>query len=196
MENVNSMVFYASFYEAIKGLSEQDQLGIYNAIFTYVFTGEELELSGVPKSIFTLIQPQIVASANRYSKKSNAGAPLGNQNARKKEAKKLVSYTNLIEEFIDKITLYNDIPQSDCDRIAELINKWLEVRDLKKCAMTEESLRLNIKKIPQAACESCMDIIPYLEEVIRRGYPTIYSIKNKYEEERELGIVNSMFGVQ
>ena len=178
METANSIVFYASFYEAIKGLPEQDQLGIYNAIFTYGLEGIEPELSGVQKSIFTLIQPQIKASQDRYiAKKSKAGAPLGNQNSRKKAAEHVESYDELIEEYIDRISLYQDIPEETLDKIRELIQKWLEVRKSKNGAMTESSIRLNLKKIDQASAESNMGTIQYLEEIIRRGYPTIYTIK-------------------
>lgn len=62
---MDSMVFYRSFYEAIKELDESDKVKIYDAIFAYALDGEKEELTGVPKSIFTLIKPQIDANIKR-----------------------------------------------------------------------------------------------------------------------------------
>lgn len=61
-----SFVFYKSFYESIKELDTETQNKIYNAIFTYQFDNTEIELTGVAKSIFTLIKPQLMANNTRY----------------------------------------------------------------------------------------------------------------------------------
>lgn len=61
----DSIVFYRSFHEAIKGLDAEVQVEIYNALFNYGFDGIENELSPIAKAVFTLIKPQIDANARR-----------------------------------------------------------------------------------------------------------------------------------
>ena len=82
-----SFIFYRSFYESIKELDQKDQVQIYNAIFSYQFENKELELTGVCKSIFTLIIPQLEANNKRYVNGCKGGAPKGNTNASKKQPK-------------------------------------------------------------------------------------------------------------
>ena len=88
-----SFIFYKSFYESIKELDPIDQAQIYNAIFKYQFEGEEIELKGVCKSIFTLIIPQLEANNKRYLNGLKGGAPKGNQNANKKQPKNNLDLT-------------------------------------------------------------------------------------------------------
>lgn len=62
----DSTIFYRSFYEAIKDLPSDVQAQVYNAIFEYSLNFVEIELSGLSKTIFTLIKPQIEANIKRY----------------------------------------------------------------------------------------------------------------------------------
>jgi len=71
----DSFIFYKSFYDSIKELDPQDQVQIYNAIFEYQFNGEEIDLKGVCKSIFTLIIPQLKANNKRYENGKKGGRP-------------------------------------------------------------------------------------------------------------------------
>ena len=71
----NSCIFYKSFYDSIKELDPKDQVQIYNAIFKYQFENELIDLSGVCKSIFTLIIPQLEANNQRYNNGCKGGRP-------------------------------------------------------------------------------------------------------------------------
>jgi len=66
-EKRDSMIFYRSFYEAIRELSKEQQGEIYNAIFSYGLDFLEPELKGISKTIWTLIKPQIDANIKRYN---------------------------------------------------------------------------------------------------------------------------------
>jgi hypothetical protein len=83
-EKRDSMVFYRSFYEAIKELSKEQQGEIYNAIFSYGLDFDEPELKGISKTVWTLIKPQIDANIRRYN---NGNKPKNKQNISKTEAK-------------------------------------------------------------------------------------------------------------
>ena len=92
--NRDSFVFYKSFYESIKELEPTDQVKIYNAIFEYEFYGEEPKLSGVSKSIFTLILPQLDANNKRYENGKKGGRPK-NQKETKTKPKQNQKETNM-----------------------------------------------------------------------------------------------------
>jgi hypothetical protein len=81
-----SMIFYRSFYEAIKELPEKNQLEIYNAIFELGFNFKEVKLEGVSKTIFTLIKPIIESNIQRYKNGLERGRKK-NQNEIKIEPK-------------------------------------------------------------------------------------------------------------
>ena len=79
----DSFIFYASFFEAIRELPDENQLALYNAIFEYGLNGVEPNLTGINKTVFTLIAPQLKANRTRYENGCKGGAPVGNSNARK-----------------------------------------------------------------------------------------------------------------
>lgn len=92
----DSFIFYRSFYEAIRELKPEMQAEVYNAIFEYSLNLIEPELTGLPKTIFTLIKPQIEANNRRYlngkkggrpSKKETKPKPKNNQDKTKKKPK-------------------------------------------------------------------------------------------------------------
>lgn len=70
-----SMIFYKSFYDAIKGLDADIQLEIYNAVFEYGLNGVQAELSPIASAIFTLIKPQIDANNIRKENGKKGGRP-------------------------------------------------------------------------------------------------------------------------
>ena len=61
-----SFIFYKTFYECIKELPKKSGYALYNAIFEYVFSGEEPELSGIEKGIFVLMKEKIDANNKKY----------------------------------------------------------------------------------------------------------------------------------
>lgn len=86
----DSMVIYRSFYDAIKELPQQNQIEIWGAVHLFGFDGIEPELTGISKTIFTLIKPQIQAN-NRKAEigKANGekGGKFGNMGGRPKKEK-------------------------------------------------------------------------------------------------------------
>lgn len=63
-----------SYYEAIKGLPNQDRLQMYDAIVRYGLYGEIIDLPPVLLSLFALIKPNIDSSQNRYRAAKNNGS--------------------------------------------------------------------------------------------------------------------------
>lgn len=64
---INSVVFFKSYYDSIILLSKDNQIEIYNTIFKYAFNGIiPNELSNEVKSLFLLMKPNIDSSLRRY----------------------------------------------------------------------------------------------------------------------------------
>ena len=70
-----SIIFYRSFFDAISELTDEQKGVIYTAIFEYSFNEKIIELNGICKAIFTLIQPQIDANNKRYQNGKKGGRP-------------------------------------------------------------------------------------------------------------------------
>lgn len=108
-----SCVFYKSFYESIKELEPECQAQIYNAIFSYQFNDEKIELQGVAKSIFTLILPLLESNNKKYENGKKGGRPKTkkNQNETKTKPNDNQSLTQCIM-YNDKCIMNNDITTS------------------------------------------------------------------------------------
>lgn len=74
------MVFYRSFYEAIKELSPDDFRDCVEAIMEYGLNDIEPESPGVAKAIFIMAKPQIDANNKRYENGTKGGRPLTKAN--------------------------------------------------------------------------------------------------------------------
>ena len=62
----DSTIIYRSFFEAIKELPIKNQGEVWNAVFEYSLNFNEVTLTGLSKTIFTLIKPQLDANIKRY----------------------------------------------------------------------------------------------------------------------------------
>lgn len=69
----DSMVFYRSFYEALKDLPPEQFKESVKAIMEYGLNGKEPETTGIEKTIFLLTKPQIDANNKRYQNGSKGG---------------------------------------------------------------------------------------------------------------------------
>ena len=70
-----SFVFYKSFYEALQDLKDKERLKVYDAICELALNNNDTKLIGLPKTIFTLIKPQILANTKRYENGKKGGRP-------------------------------------------------------------------------------------------------------------------------
>jgi len=62
----DSFIFYRSFYETISDLNDKQQLQIYKAIAEFSLNDNLINLDGLSKTIFRLIEPQLLANKKRY----------------------------------------------------------------------------------------------------------------------------------
>ena len=57
--------FYASFFDAINSLPKSRQLEVYQAVVGYALFGQEPELTGSAKSVFSAIRPVLESSRGK-----------------------------------------------------------------------------------------------------------------------------------
>lgn len=85
----DGFIFYRSFFESLQCLDDKDFRALFNAICEYGLYGNETELTGLLKTAFLLLKPQIDANNTRYENGKKGGAPKGNSNAKKKSENNL-----------------------------------------------------------------------------------------------------------
>ena len=123
-EKRDSMIFYRSFYEAIKELSKEQQGEIYNAIFSYGLDFYEPELKGISKTVWTLIKPQIDANIRRYNngkKEKNKLNESKTEAKQKQEVSKTEANVNVNVNVNEKDI--NKADKIDFDALILFINK-------------------------------------------------------------------------
>lgn len=74
-KNHDSFIFYRSFFEAISRISDKEKLQIYEAICELALNKKQVELNGLAKSLFILIEPQIIANSKRQTNGKKGGRP-------------------------------------------------------------------------------------------------------------------------
>lgn len=113
------MVFYRSFFEAIKDLNFEQQGIIFNAIFDYGLNFNEPNLEGICKTIWTLIKPQLDANIKKFH---NGKQPKEKQNISKSEAKQkqIISKTQANVNVNVNDNVIKDISKTtlqDCEKL-------------------------------------------------------------------------------
>jgi hypothetical protein len=73
------MVFYRSFYEALRDLDNDTKANVYDAIFDYGLNFELPELTGISKTVFTLIKPQLDANIRKFENGKQGGRPTSDE---------------------------------------------------------------------------------------------------------------------
>lgn len=81
-ERIDGFIFYASYYDGISELPEEDQGKLYVALMKYAFSGKDPELTGALSMAFKFIKPTLDANIKR-----RMAGKLGGHPAAKNEAK-------------------------------------------------------------------------------------------------------------
>jgi len=152
----DSMIFYRSFYEAIKELPLEKQGEIYNAIFCYGLDFKEPDLTGISKTIWTLIKPQIDANIKRFE---NGRKPKNKQKESKIEAKdkqkeSKTEANNNVNVNVNVNENKNENNKFDFKKSllsygfnSNLVSEWLKIRKSKKLSNSEVALNDFIKQV-------------------------------------------------
>jgi len=106
-----SMIIYRSFYDAIKELEPTHQAEVWRAVFEYGLNKHEVELQGLPSTIFTLIKPQLDANIRRYDNGTKGGRPK-KQNETKTKPKQNLNETKTKPNVNDNVNGNDNVNQN------------------------------------------------------------------------------------
>lgn len=116
----DSVVFYRSFFEAVKEFPPEDFKKSVCAILEYGLNEIEPETSGIEKSIFLLTKPQIDANNRRYQNGTKGGRPKtktepsNNQEETKTEPKEKENVKENVKENNNTSVAADDSSESPC----------------------------------------------------------------------------------
>lgn len=83
MNEIKGFTFYKNYYELVKYLPDGERLQLLDAIFKYMFDGEEPEFEGLLYGIWINIKMPLDNSKSNIENGKKGGAPKGNTNASK-----------------------------------------------------------------------------------------------------------------
>jgi hypothetical protein len=177
-----SFVFYKSFYQSIKELDTEYQVEIYNAIFEFEFNGKVPDLSGVSKSIFTLIIPQLEANNKRYENGKKGGRPTTkakpNNNQTITKAK-----PNVNDNVNVNVNVNDNVNKNMYFEKLELNNiflEFLQIRKKLKAVNSDRAIKMLIKKLNTYDDETKYKMI---EQSIVHSWKDVYEIKEHKKQE-------------
>lgn len=104
----DSVLFYRSFYDALKNIPPDERLKVYDSIMEYSMYDNEPDLDGVALAIFLLAKPQIDANNKRYA---NGCRPKNKQKNTEAEAKHKQDESNV--EAKEKENVKENVKEKD-----------------------------------------------------------------------------------
>ncbi len=177
-----SFIFYKSFYESIKELDPLDQVQIYNAIYEYEFYKIIPELTGVCKSIFTLILPQLEANDKRYENGKKGGRPR-NQDETKIKPKQNQNKTKTKPNVNDNVNVNDNDNKKNIKRkiyfeneeLNKLFLEYLQLRTKIKCKNTDRAINLLLNELNKYDDDIKIQMI---NNSIMNSWKSVYPVKN------------------
>lgn len=126
---MKNLIFYSSYYEAIKELPAEEQGKVYKAVVDYAMEQIEPNLSGISRAIFILIKPTLDASIKNYENGKRGGRPKSETQTEYKTQVKTQSETRSITQ---------DITQNETEMRTDII--FENEKEKKNISMKENSL--------------------------------------------------------
>ena len=160
----DSFIFYRSFMEGLNCFDDKTRLNVYDAILSYALDGEETELSGESRGLFSLIKPQIDANNKRYVN-GQKGAAFGKLGGRPKNPEGVIDKnpTGVSEKVVKKTPNENvnenvnvndkkdnvgkpDTFDRDIKEIVDYLNQKTQSNFKPKTEETRKSIRARLKE--------------------------------------------------
>lgn len=196
-------VFYESFYDALSDLPDDVRVIAYDSICRYALYGEEPDCSGVVKTVFKLVRPQIDANNKRREAGRKGGQADRKQNGSKPEANESKQEANMKqieanseqneakEKVKDKVKVKvkdkekekakekakeDALTRSGIEPDSELgkeIRNFIDHRKRLRKPMTDHAIDLFIKRLFEMA-QSDQERVQLIQTAILKGWQTVY----------------------
>jgi hypothetical protein len=183
----DSFIIYRSFYEAICDLDTESQAQVFKAICEYSLNFEEIELTGIAKTIFKLIKPQLDANNKRYE---NGKQPKFKQQISKTEAKE--------KQNISKIEANKNVNNNDNvndnvnenkkekeykSELEKIFNEFLEMRKKIRKPATEKAIELLKNKIRKLSNSDEQLAIKIIEQSIMNSWQDVFELRQDFKKQ-------------
>lgn len=162
----DSILFYRSFYDAIKALPKKHQLSALEAILEYGLNGIEPESDGVVNAIFALIKPQVDANNRRFvngSKGAEHGAKGGRPRKEQEQPKQGISLEFIKDENFKKV-----------------VHVWLEhKKTIGSSYKTQASVEAMARKLWSLANGDIHVAMAIVEQSIANNWKGLFGLKEQ-----------------
>lgn len=184
----DGMVFYRSFYEAVKELPPDEFKRCVTALLDYGLDGTEPKTDGIEKTVYIMAKPQIDKNNQRYTngkaggRKSNQtetkAEPNNNQTVTKAEPKEK---DKVKEKDKDKKRVPNGTPKETpeeivnqygfSEKLTAKVKEWLRYKTERKETYKPTGLTALLRKISQKAAEYGENpVIILIDECMANGW--------------------------
>lgn len=171
-----AFTFYASYFESINELPEENKNELYRAIIEYSFLQKEPQLLGVSKAIWKLIKPNIDGNISRYE---NGTKP-------KKQREKTTNKRNISEtEAKEKrngshaISLILSIKYYSNKELDSIFKEFLKVRNKLGAVNSEFAIKKLTNKLAKYDDDTKIKMI---ENSIVSSWKDVYEVKGGKNE--------------
>ena len=186
------MVIYRSFYDAIKELPEKNQLEILKQIFEFGLDGIESELTGISKTIWILIKPNLEANRTKWE----SGCKAKKKQSRSKveaKPKQEVSETEAnvdVDVDVDENEDVNVDVKVKKDKFdlsvyqdyAPIIRKWIDYKKtLKESYKSQMTLDIFVRKLKDLSGDNILIADSIIEQSMAYQWKGIFTLQNKKE---------------
>lgn len=181
----DSFIFYRSFYEAISELPKESQADTYNAIMQYALNQEEVELTGIPKAIFSLVKPQLDAN---YKKYENGKQKKNKAEAKQKQTKsKTETNVNDNENDNENVNVNDNDNQNVSDSCVDGLQEIIDFYNENIGLMTPYGVQV----LEDYAKEMPYDVVIYaMQKAVEANVRTIQYIKGTLNNWQKAGVKN------
>lgn len=184
-EKKESFVFYRSFFEALQDLKDKDRLKVYDAICKLALNENDTELTGIAKTVFTLIRPQILSNTKKYKDGQKGGRPKKETTGFEKE--KTTGYSqkkpNVNDNDNDNVNVnVADVIKAYEENIAPATPMSLELLTDYCKELSPELVIEAIQKANSANKRSGRYIQGILNDWSKKGFKSLIDVQNEEQE--------------
>lgn len=173
----DSAIIYRSFYEAIVEHSDEVQAEIWRAICEYSFDKKEANLTGISKSIFTLIKPQLAANIKRFEngKKEKKKQTVSKTKATPKQSRSKGEANKNVNANVNP----NEVLESEFEiKIKSTWERWLLFRtEIKKAFKSEDSKKVCMENLKELSSGDPKVAEAIILQSIGNGWQGLFELK-------------------
>ncbi len=168
----NSFVFYRSFYDAFKTLTDEDFGKCARAVIEYALEGQEPQPGSIGCLTLGLVRPLLDKNNKRYENGCKGGRPNGNQAETKEEPNGNQAETK--EEpnpnLNDKCKMINDKWEKDIESFPPSSEKICAAEAPRSTERDDLPKSTREKRDGESLTEKCRPIVEYLNERTSSNY--------------------------